>query len=107
MLKQKKPSKGLMSCNEYYHGETIEAKLRRVMLNKEPIEDGAPIVYTERKDGVRFETNIRSDRFDFAIEKMAEVTEEKLKKRANLKAIKGGDAPQGEEPQGGAGTQAK
>ena len=34
---------------ESYEGETIEAKVQRVVINKEPIEDGAPIIYTEKK----------------------------------------------------------
>ena len=33
-------------------GEYIEEKVRRITENNEPIEDGAPIIYTERKDGV-------------------------------------------------------
>ena len=33
-------------------GEYIEEKVRRITENGEPIEDGAPIIYTERKDGV-------------------------------------------------------
>ena len=32
-------------------GETIEQKMERILSNKEPIEDGAPEIYTERKDG--------------------------------------------------------
>ena len=35
-----------------YEGETIEHKVQRIVLNKEPIEDGAEIIYTEKKDGV-------------------------------------------------------
>ena len=33
-------------------GEYIEEKVRRITENGELIEDGAPIIYTERKDGV-------------------------------------------------------
>ena len=32
-----------------YEGETIEHKVQRIVLNKEPIEDGAEIIYTEKK----------------------------------------------------------
>ena len=31
-------------------GESIEEKVRRVVDNNEPIEDTAPMIYTERKD---------------------------------------------------------
>lgn len=51
---------------ESYEGETIEAKVQRVVINKEPIEDGAPIIYTEKKDGVLPQYNIRTDKWDIA-----------------------------------------
>ena len=35
---------------ESREGETIEAKVRRIMSNNEPISDQAPLIYTERKD---------------------------------------------------------
>lgn len=47
-------------------GERIEDKMRRVIDNKEPITDGAPIIYTERKLGVLPAYNIRTDRWDIA-----------------------------------------
>lgn len=54
--------------NESYEGETIEDKIKRITLNKEPITDGAPQIFTERKDGVLAETDIRTDRFEIAVE---------------------------------------
>lgn len=50
-----------------YEGETIEAKVRRIVDSKEPITDGAPIIYTEKKDGVLPQFDIRTDRWDMAI----------------------------------------
>ena len=47
-------------------GERIEDKIRRVIDNKEPITDGAPIIYTERKLGVLPAYNIRTDRWEIA-----------------------------------------
>ena len=41
--------------------EYIEEKVRRITENGEPIKDGAPIIYTERKDGVNPAFNIRTD----------------------------------------------
>ena len=46
---------------ESREGETIETKVRRVMSNNEPISDKAPIIYTERKDGINPDYDIRSD----------------------------------------------
>lgn len=54
--------------NQSTEGETIEQKMERIINNKEPIKDGAPILYTERKEGVRASTNIRTDRFEIAVE---------------------------------------
>ena len=55
---------------ETYEGEFIEEKIARVVENKEPIEDGAPIIYTERKDGVIPAYNIRTDKWDIALTAM-------------------------------------
>lgn len=49
-------------------GEMLEQKVERIINNKEPIKDGAPILYIDRKEGVRSSTNIRTDRWEIAIE---------------------------------------
>lgn len=67
--------------NQGYKGETIEDKVKRILSNKEPISDGAPVVFTERKDGVKAEMNIRTDRWDMAIDAMDNVTGAKLARR--------------------------
>lgn len=61
-------TKTTIKQNKTYEGERIEEKINRILNNKEPIKDGAPLVYTNRKDGVLASTNIRSDRFEIAIE---------------------------------------
>ena len=43
-----------------YEGETIEAKVRRITENKEPISDAAPLVYTKKADGVLPQCNLLS-----------------------------------------------
>lgn len=48
-------------------GESLEEFLRKATLNKEPIEATAKIQYTERKDGVLPQYDIRTDRFHYAI----------------------------------------
>lgn len=62
-----------MKAVETYEGEFIEEKVARVVENKEPIEDGAPIIYTERKDGVIPAYNIRTDKWDIALNAMDQV----------------------------------
>ena len=62
-----------MNPVETYEGEFIEEKVARVVENREPIEDGAPIIYTERKDGVIPAYNIRADKWDIALTAMDQV----------------------------------
>ena len=51
------------------------------MNNGEPISDGAPVIYTERKDGVLPEYNIRTDRMEIAVEGMDKVAKSHTAKR--------------------------
>lgn len=60
-------------------GEYIEEKVRRITENGEPIEDGAPIIYTERKDGVNPAYDIRTDRWEIAQNAMEQVGNNKSK----------------------------
>ena len=53
-----------IECNEGLEGETIEQKVERIMSNNEPIEDVAPLIYTERADGVQPQYDIRTDRWE-------------------------------------------
>jgi hypothetical protein len=59
---------------EVVEGEPIEHKIERVVSNKEPITDGAPSIFTERKDGVVAAYNIRTDRWEVASEAMDKVS---------------------------------
>lgn len=85
-----------------FEGETIEDKVRRVVENKEPISDGAPIVYTEKKDGVLPQFNIRTDKWDIAMEAMDKVQASRIaKSKQYLDALeqKGDDMDKnGEDP---------
>lgn len=65
---------------EVYEAESIEEKVRRILDENEPITDGAPIIYTEMKDGVRPEYNIRTDRWEIAIEAMDKVSNYEMSK---------------------------
>ena len=63
---------------ECYEAESIEEKVRRVVNQNEPIEDGAPIIFQERGDGVKPEFNIRTDRWDIAENAMDKVNAAKM-----------------------------
>lgn len=85
------PAKTSLQVNTSYIGERIEEKIERIMNNKEPISDGAPLIYTERKDGVQPEYDIRTDRFEVAIDAMDKVAaDHRAKREGRLKAVKGG-----------------
>lgn len=70
----------LLESVELFEGEPIEAKMRRIVENNEPISDGAPIIYTEKSEGVMPGYNVRTDRFEVAIEAMDYVNASKIAK---------------------------
>lgn len=45
-------------------GETIEEKIRRIKANGEAPTDGAPLIYTNYKDGVLPQYDIRTDKME-------------------------------------------
>lgn len=60
-----------IDCNQATEGETIEQKVERMTQNKEPIGDKeGQLIYTDRKDGVNPDHDIRTDRFEYAIDAM-------------------------------------
>ena len=65
-----KIAKTLVNGVPKIEGETIEEKVDRIVNNGEPIEDGSPQIYTERKHGVRAEHDIRTDRWEVATDAM-------------------------------------
>lgn len=73
--------------NDSYEGERIETKIERILTSGEPITDGAPLIYTERKDGVKEEYNIRTDRWDIAIDGMDRVNSKIRSDRASRMEI--------------------
>jgi hypothetical protein len=74
---------GGFKINQGTQGETIEQKVERILDNKEPIKDGAPLIYTDRKDGVQAGYNIKTDRWEVAVEAMDKVTKAKAALREN------------------------
>lgn len=81
-----------LHVNNSNEGETIEEQVERMVNNNEPIEGEAPLTYTERKDGVLPEYDIRTDRFEIAIDATDKIQasysarrEERLKPKENDK----------------------
>lgn len=81
MYQEIKYHKSLIKRNEAIEGETIEEKIGRIINNKEPIKDGAPIIFTERKEGIISAYNIRADRWEIATDAMDVVSKTNIAKR--------------------------
>jgi len=62
--------KTTLMVNNSYEGETIEEKVRRITQQGEPITDGAPLIYPDKKEGVLPEHDIRTDRWEIATDLM-------------------------------------
>lgn len=96
-------NKSQLKINKSVEGETIEQKCERIESNKEPITDGAPIIYTERSSGVAPEYNIRTDRFEIALDAMDTVSKAETAKRKSYTENKDksseNESIQGTEPQ--------
>lgn len=94
------PNKTTIKTKKPIEGERIKQKVKRIMNNKEPITDGAPILYTERKEGVKPEYDVRTDRFELAVEGMGKVAKMNLAKREERhKPTEGNQETQGGEGQ--------
>ncbi len=81
MYKKNKYQKSSIKSVEKLEGEPIEVKIERIVNNGEPIKDGAPEIYTERKEGVIAAYNIKTDRFEIACEAMDKVEKSVTAKR--------------------------
>ena len=81
-------------------GEHIEDKVRRITENNEPIQDGAPKIYTDRKEGVIPAYDIRTDRFNVALEAMDKVNASKIAQSESFLKPEGPDKEPGTEPGG-------
>ena len=88
---------------ESFEGESIEKKVSKLIENNEPITDGAPIIFTEKKDGVLPQYDIRTDKWDIAQSAMDLANASKIAKSRGLK--KPEEPQQNAEQQQNAGQQ--
>ncbi len=59
----------------------LEEKIVRIMDNKEPIEDGAPEIFTEKNQGVIAAYNIRTDRWEVAVDAYDKIEKSRIAKK--------------------------
>lgn len=81
IYKRKVTDSRLLHINKTYKAESLMMKIRKMLANKEPIEDEIETVYTNKKDGVLPAYDIRTDRWEVAMEAIgkmqnAEVSEQ-------------------------------
>jgi len=100
MYKTPNVPKGTLSVNNSTVGETIEKKIERILGNQEAITDGAPIIYTDRREGVKPETNVRTDRWDLALEGTEHITKSKIAKREEIMKTRETKTGEGEQAPG-------
>ena len=87
-------NKTRLERNTSTEGELIEQKIDIIMTLNEPITDGAPIIYTERKHGVLPEYNIRTDRWDIALDAIDKMEmARKARKETEVKPEDFGNVP--------------
>lgn len=68
--------KGMIKMTE--EGETLIKKIQRILDENEPLTDGAPMIYTPKQAGVREDCNIRTDKWEIAMNAMDKVNNYKL-----------------------------
>lgn len=101
-MKEKTTGKGtLLNVNTSEPAITIEEKMRRIMKGEEESAGARQPYYTDRKDGVLYETNIRSDRMEAMMIAQDKLTRETLSKRAEYYKEKDITATQSTEGTGG------
>lgn len=71
------------SNNDIYEGQSIERYVEQAETSKQPIEGGSPEIFTARKEGVKAEYNIRTDRWEIAQRAMDKVSASIQAKRAD------------------------
>lgn len=73
MIQFKCPKSQFSDTNNLFEGESIEREVERLTTEKTPIESVSPQIYTEAKEGVLPEYDIRTDRWEIAMEAMDSV----------------------------------
>lgn len=97
MFIKNKIDKTTLRSNTSIAGERIEDRVERMLYNQESIGDGAPLIYTDRREGVQPQYNIRTDRWDVAQEAVDKMHAKTLAKRIELYNPKNEDSINGTE----------
>lgn len=80
-IKQNKTIIEIEKDDNYFIGQSIEEKVRAAVNTGAPIEAISPMIYSERKEGVRRDCNIRTDKWDVAQTAMTSIADGVRQKR--------------------------
>lgn len=86
--------KPLIKVNNSYEAVSIERKIEKAETTNEPIEAVSPMLYTDEKDGVLSGTDIRTDKWDIALNAMDKITMTNITK--NQETLKPVETEKGE-----------
>lgn len=81
MYRKNIPTRTNMNIVSMMEGETIEQKIDRIVNNNEPIRDETPMIFTEREEGVLAGYDIRTDRFDVALDGIDKIQKSDIARR--------------------------
>lgn len=79
-----------IKINNSYEGVSLETKIKNIITNNEPIDATAPQIFTEKKNGVEPQYDIRSDTWEIAREKMDIVSKTQIARREGIPEKKDG-----------------
>lgn len=70
-----------LSGVQLYQAKSIEREMEEIITQKKPIENAAPLMYTEKKDGVIEDFDIRTDKWEAMQRAATYVNEQKREYR--------------------------
>lgn len=80
-MRKPKSYKSKIKTDFCFEGKSIERMIEKLTTNKEPIESQCSLIFTERSKGVEPQYNIRTDRFEIALNAMDAVSKHYIAKR--------------------------
>lgn len=97
MKKIKVEPTGNFNVNESYEGVSLETTIQKMMADKEPITATSKTIFTEKKDGVIPDYDIRTDRFEIAYTMTDHISATAIAKRKGVPdtTTEGGESSQG------------
>lgn len=80
MKKKYIPKKSMIERTSDQDGQSIEEEIRQMVANNTPIDAKAPMIWTEEKDGVLPQYDMRTDRQELALDAIEKVQKSQIAK---------------------------